>query len=1004
MEPAKPVVAYYYDDESGNYCYTVNHPWRPHRSKLVHNIVTGYNLEKEMIVHRPRARTFEELTEFHADDYINFIKQVTPETTQEYMTQLKRFNMGSPGESDCPVFDGMYEYFASLSGGSVDGSAYLAEGKADIAFNWSGGMHHAKKAEASGFCYINDIVLAILELLKTYKRVLYVDIDIHHGDGVEEAFYLTDRVMTVSFHRYGDYFPGTGAIEDVGYGPGKGFCVNVPLKDGMDDESYRYVYEPIMKKVMEMYQPEAIVVCSGADSLSGDKLGCFNLSLQGHSNCVEFLAKYKVPLLVVGGGGYTLRNVARCWAYETGRLMGHDLPDQLPESVLNSFNYYMDNQRLRIEVSNMENSNTLAELEKIKNKVLEQLQALPPVPSVPLMVVPATAKIPDLPEEDPDVRGGGQDHEDRRTNGDGEAADESDAARERRRGGVAVVKQEVAGENIALEADEALENMSPPPGDAPGAAAAAAAAAVAGGDAAAAAAAPAAEPAAEPAPAAAEAPAEAAPAAPAPMDAAPAVEDAPAAAGAEAAAAAAGGEGALPPPAAEAVMMGAAGSWQGSPTALFAPYMDAFGNILASPGMADAYGPPAALFGPPGGSYLYHASPPGAGGGGGAPGPGLAPGGGGAPSAAGLGGGGPGDNLRTLFVSGFPPDVKERELHNLLRFMPGYEASQMSWKAGGPQGFALFATPSHARAVVEVLAGLPYDDGAVLRAEMAHKNMFIKPEDPSVKRVSRGSPGLMPPAAIIAAPLGPMAGGNGLGGAPLSPAAAPAFLAAAAAAAAAAGSPGMGMGMGMAGLGGLGGLGHIAPMGGMLSPVPLRPASFSPVTNLRDNPPCNTLFIGNLGDATNEQELRALLSSQPGYRQLKMVRGPKATTAFVEFADVTSAMVVHSALQGAVLASSDRGGIRVQYSKNPFGRRDIGGSAAHASPLGTPADDGSLASLSVGSPSAGGGGSGGGGGAPAAMPGASLLGMQPGPHAGMAVGHGGFIGQAGLDAVLGGDA
>ena len=84
-----------------------------------------------------------------------------------------------------------------LSGGSVDGAALLAAGKSDIAFNWAGGMHHAKKAEASGFCYVNDIVLAILELLKTYRRVLYVDIDIHHGDGVEEAFYLTDRVMTV---------------------------------------------------------------------------------------------------------------------------------------------------------------------------------------------------------------------------------------------------------------------------------------------------------------------------------------------------------------------------------------------------------------------------------------------------------------------------------------------------------------------------------------------------------------------------------------------------------------------------------------------------------------------------------------------------------------------------------------------------------------------------------------------------------------------------------------
>ena len=110
-------------------------------------------------------------------------------------------------------------------------------------------MHHAKKAEASGFCYINDIVLAILELLKTHQRVLYVDIDIHHGDGVEEAFYTTNRVMTVSFHKYGDFFPGTGDVRDTGYAAGKHYSVNVPLREGMDDESYRFLFEPIMAKV-----------------------------------------------------------------------------------------------------------------------------------------------------------------------------------------------------------------------------------------------------------------------------------------------------------------------------------------------------------------------------------------------------------------------------------------------------------------------------------------------------------------------------------------------------------------------------------------------------------------------------------------------------------------------------------------------------------------------------------------------------------------------------------
>jgi histone deacetylase 1/2 len=121
----------------------------------------------------------------------------------------------------------------------------INSGGADIAINWAGGLHHAKKREASGFCYINDIVLGILELLRTFPRVLYIDIDCHHGDGVEEAFYTTDRVMTCSFHKFGEYFPGTGTQEDKGRGVGKGYAVNVPFKDGITDESFKSVFEPV---------------------------------------------------------------------------------------------------------------------------------------------------------------------------------------------------------------------------------------------------------------------------------------------------------------------------------------------------------------------------------------------------------------------------------------------------------------------------------------------------------------------------------------------------------------------------------------------------------------------------------------------------------------------------------------------------------------------------------------------------------------------------------------
>lgn len=114
---------------------------------------------------------------------------------------------------DCPVFDGLFKYCQIYTGGSVGGAYKLNRQTADICINWAGGLHHAKKSEASGFCYINDIVLCILELLKYHPRVVYIDIDIHHGDGVEEAFYTTNRVMTVSFHKFGEYFPGTGHIK-----------------------------------------------------------------------------------------------------------------------------------------------------------------------------------------------------------------------------------------------------------------------------------------------------------------------------------------------------------------------------------------------------------------------------------------------------------------------------------------------------------------------------------------------------------------------------------------------------------------------------------------------------------------------------------------------------------------------------------------------------------------------------------------------------------------------
>ncbi|KAK4697880.1 histone deacetylase 1/2, partial [Lecanoromycetidae sp. Uapishka_2] len=404
----KKTVAYFYDSDVGNYAYVAGHPMKPHRIRMAHSLIMNYGLYKKMEIYRAKPATNIEMTQFHTDEYVEFLKKVTPDNMESYQKEQGRFNVGD----DCPVFDGLFEFCGISAGGSMEGAARLNRQKCDVAVNWAGGLHHAKKSEASGFCYINDIVLGILELLRYNQRVLYIDIDVHHGDGVEEAFYTTDRVMTVSFHKYGEYFPGTGELRDIGVGQGKNYSVNFPLRDGIDDKSYKGIFEPVIKSVMDYYRPEAIVLQCGGDSLSGDRLGCFNLSMQGHANCVHFVKSFNLPVLVLGGGGYTMRNVSRTWAYETGLLVGQKMGPDLPFN--DYYEYYAPDYQLDVKPSNMDNANSLEYLQKIKVQVIENLKRTTFAPSVQMTDVPrdpegmndeADAELDDADEdENPDSR------------------------------------------------------------------------------------------------------------------------------------------------------------------------------------------------------------------------------------------------------------------------------------------------------------------------------------------------------------------------------------------------------------------------------------------------------------------------------------------------------------------------------------------------------------------------------------------------------------------------
>ncbi|KAF5196851.1 Histone deacetylase [Thalictrum thalictroides] len=355
-------VAYFYEPSIGDYYYGQGHPMKPHRIRMAHNLIIHYNLHHLLEIYTPFPASPIDIQKFHSDDYINFLSSVSPESIQDHNLNrnMKRFNVGE----DCPVFHGLFQFCQSSAGGSIGSAAILNRNDADIAINWAGGLHHAKKCEASGFCYVNDIVLGILELLKVHQRVLYVDIDVHHGDGVEEAFFTTNRVMTVSFHKFGDYFPGTGHLKDVGSGSGKNYSLNVPLENGIDDESFRGLFQPIIQKVMELYKPEVVVLQCGADSLSGDRLGCFNLSVKGHADCLRFLRSFNVPLMVLGGGGYTIRNVARCWCYETAVAVGVEPDNKLPYNEY--YEYYGPDYNLHIPPSHMENQNSPRDLEKMR--------------------------------------------------------------------------------------------------------------------------------------------------------------------------------------------------------------------------------------------------------------------------------------------------------------------------------------------------------------------------------------------------------------------------------------------------------------------------------------------------------------------------------------------------------------------------------------------------------------------------------------------------------------
>jgi acetoin utilization protein AcuC len=264
----------------------------------------------------PRASE-QQLAAFHTGDYIRALQRASDSGRVDAETR-RRYALGT---IENPLFPGLFERAATSVGGSMLAAELALEGR--VAFHPAGGTHHGRPARASGFCYFNDPVFAVLGLVRGgLERVLYVDLDAHHGDGVEDAFAADERVRTVSIHEAGRW-PHTGNAS-------KGLACNLPVPRQFNDSELDALIGQVVLPLAQRASPQGIVITCGADALDGDPLSAMQLSNVALWSAVERLVAMAPAAVVLGGGGYNPWTVARYWTGLWGRLSGRSLPDSLP--------------------------------------------------------------------------------------------------------------------------------------------------------------------------------------------------------------------------------------------------------------------------------------------------------------------------------------------------------------------------------------------------------------------------------------------------------------------------------------------------------------------------------------------------------------------------------------------------------------------------------------------------------------------------------------------------
>ena len=340
--PPPPQPGFLYTEDFLGFDYGPLHPLRIGRLGMTYDLIRMVSMDQPS--HPVVPASLEDLLLFHDRRYLETLKELS--------------NGGMPqgwgtyglGQGDNPVFEGLFEWSSLLAGASLTAGDLVTKRGYPSAFNMAGGMHHALTARAAGFCYVNDAAVLIRKLVRDGLRIAYVDLDVHHGDGVQWAFYDDPRVLTVSLHQHpATLFPNTGSFEEMGKDDGRGYTVNVPLWPDTDDELYLRCFFEIVPPVLEAFKPDYVVTQLGADALYADPLANLNLTTNGFGRAVrELRSLARGRWIALGGGGYHLVNVARAWTLVWAIICGREdeLPQRLPDEFRLKYKVPQDERHL----------------------------------------------------------------------------------------------------------------------------------------------------------------------------------------------------------------------------------------------------------------------------------------------------------------------------------------------------------------------------------------------------------------------------------------------------------------------------------------------------------------------------------------------------------------------------------------------------------------------------------------------------------------------------------